>query len=160
MKKWFTLLLFVLTFSIGYSQEKVEEQEEEKGVWEISPSYIYSYAPSLSEGLFKTELHVTYWINEEWGGGLSYTHKYINSSEINDDLAIIGSWNATRFLTVHLGLNYTIPKEEGEGGFFGLYNEAEINIRPVKWFAFGPVVGSVISERTELYAGVHVAFEF
>jgi len=66
MEKWFTLLLFVLTFSNGYSQYIVEEAEVEKGVWEISPSSIYSYAPSLSKGLFKTELHVTYWINEEW----------------------------------------------------------------------------------------------
>lgn len=158
IKESIALLFLVLITTSGYSQESIEEPT--KGVWEFSPSAIYSYAPSESEGVFKTELHITYWANEEWGGGLSYTHKFINSAEINDDIALIGSWNANHFLTFHLGLNYTIPKKGGEGGFFGVYNEAEINIRPVKWFAFGPVVGSVLSERTELYGGIHIAFEF
>lgn len=156
-----TVTLFAILFIgfTGNAQEK--EKEKVKGIWEFSPSLIYSYAPSLSEGLIKTELHLTYWVNEEWGGGLSYTHKFINSAEINDDLALIGSWNANRFLTFHLGLNYTIPKKKAEeGGFFGVYNEAEINFRPTKWFAFGPIIGSVLSKRTEVYGGLHVAFEF
>jgi hypothetical protein len=156
MKRTILCVTMLFPWLSGYAQEK---QEKEKGVWELSPSYIYSYVPSLSEGLFKTELHLTYWINAEWGGGFSYTHKFINSSEINDDLALIGSWNAASFLTFHLGLNYTIPKKR-EDGFFGVYNEAEINFRPKKWYAFGPLIGSVLSKRTELYGGVHVAFEF
>ncbi|MCH5598900.1 hypothetical protein [Niabella ginsengisoli] len=61
---------------------------------------------------------------------------------------------------LNLGLNYTIPKKGGEAGIFGVYNEAEINIRPNKWLSFGPLIGSVISKRTELYTGVHVSFEF
>jgi len=156
------IVLFLIMLSLpltGFSQQE-KNGGLEKGVWEFSPSIIYSYAPSLSEGLLKTEFHVTYWVNEEWGGGLSYTHKFINSAEVNDDLALIGSWNANRFLTLHLGLNYTIPKKEGENGFFGIYNEAEINFRPKKWFSFGSVVGSVLSKRTELYGGLHLAFEF
>lgn len=132
----------------------------ENGVWEISPSFIYSYAAAEQEGLLKTELHLTYWFTHQWGGGLSYTRKYINSEDINDDIALIGSWNATARWKVNLGLNYTIPKKGGEEGLWGLYNELEFNIRPSVWFSYGPVIGSVISKETEVYAGIHVGFEF
>jgi len=74
-----------------------------------------------SKGLFKTEIHFTYWVDKVWGGGIPYTHKFLNRPETNDDIALIGSWNANHFLTLHLGVNYTLPKKEGEkNGFFGL----------------------------------------
>ncbi|MCH5598899.1 hypothetical protein [Niabella ginsengisoli] len=78
----------------GFAQEVEKAEEEgEKGTWEISLSPIYSYVPSLSESLLKSEFHVTYWVNAKWGGGVSYTHKFIDGEEINDDIALIGSWN-------------------------------------------------------------------
>lgn len=148
-------VLFLSSIS-GFAQEK----QEEKGVWELSLSPIFSYVPSLSEGLVKSEFHVTYWFTHKWGGGVSYTHKFIDGTEINDDIALIGSYNVTKYLMINLGLNYTIPKEGGESGIVGFYNEAEINFRPNKWLSFGPLVGSVISKRTELYTGAHISFEF
>lgn len=135
------------------------EQKKEGGSWEFSLSNIYSYAVRENEGLFKTEFHLIYLFTPKWGTGLSYTHKFIRPEGINDDIALIGSWNPTPYLTVNLGPNFTLPDEE-ESGFLGLYNEVEFNFRPKEWLSFGPLVGSVISKNTEIYGGIHVGFEF
>jgi len=40
------------------------------------------------------------------------------------------------------------------------YTEFEINIRATEWFHFGPIVGSIIGNNSEISGGFHLGFEF
>ncbi len=88
------LIILILSFTvitIGNAQtEKQHHSEEEKPVYEIITSGIYSYLFEEEEGSFGTEVHFTYWFNHTWGGGLSYTAKF-EEEETLHDLALLGS---------------------------------------------------------------------
>lgn len=160
-RAFFCLVGVILFPQMGLTQHDEDHhgEEEHGGVYEVIISGIRAFEPETKEGAFGTEVHFTYWFNHTWGTGLSYTLRY--SHEIlKNDLALLGSWNATKWLTLNVGPNFSLPNDEQDHIVPGLYLESEVNIRPTPWFHFGPVLGSVYSEHLELSAGVHIGFEF
>lgn len=160
MKEYLTLILLVLSSLSLYAQheENIEKEEEEKPVIEIITSGIYSSSLKNDENAYGTEIHLTYWHNEEWGGGLSYTAKF-EEKETLHDIALLGSWNVTRWMTLNVGPNFGLSGEERDFEV-SAYVEAEGNIRLSKWFHFGPVSGVILGENSEIILGMHLGFEF
>lgn len=155
----FLNLLLALTIPC-YAQHENDEGHNKKGrgIYELISSGIYSYSPEHKEGVAGAEVHFTYWFNHIWGTGFSYTSKF-EESEVLNEIALLGSWNPVKWMTINVGPNIVLPSEH-EDYSLGLYFESEINIRPNEWFHFGPVVGLVYGNALELNAGMHVGFEF
>ncbi len=131
---------------------------KEKGIYELITSSIFAYSFDSEQGVLGVETHFTYWFDHTWGTGGSYTARF-EEEETLHDLALLGSINPTRWLTLNAGPNFGLPSEHRDLTL-GAYAEAEINIRPSAWFHFGPIIGTVISEHSELSAGIHMGFEF
>ena len=133
-------------------------EEKTTGIYEIITSGIYAYSFEHNEGVVGTEIHFTYWINHKWGAGMSYTAKFEEEETLND-IALIAGVNPTSWLTFNIGVNFALAGDHRAFGL-GAYTEAEFNIRPTKWFHFGPVIGAVIGKETEGTVGIHLGFEF
>jgi len=156
--KLIILILSFTTVTIGHAQTDNEHHStEEKPVYEIITSGIYSYLFEEDEGSFGTEIHFTYWFDHTWGGGISYTAKFEDEETLHD-VALLGSVNPTSWLTVNAGPNFGFSGEERDFEA-SAYIETEINIRPTKWFHFGPVIGTLLGENSELLTGFHLGFE-
>lgn len=162
MKNIFTILPFLLFFSMMLSAQSESEhhdtEKKERGIYEIITSGIYAYSFEHDEGVVGTEVHFTYWFNHKWGGGLSYTTKF-EEGETLQDIALLGSMNPARWVTLNIGPNLALSSDHREFEL-GFYAEAEINIRPTDKFHFGPVLGTVLSKNTEGSIGFHLGFEF
>ncbi len=153
-----TITLFFSSFLYGQHKEHSKNEHKEfDSVLEIITSGIYASSLKESESSYGTEIHLTYWYNEEWGGGLSYTTKF--EEETLHDIAILGSWNVTSWMTLNAGPNFGFPS--GERNFeVSAYAEAEGNIHLSKWFHFGPISGVILGENSEIILGMHLGFEF
>lgn len=162
MKKIFTILplffLFSMVLTAQTESEHHDTEKKEKGIYEIITSGIYAYSFEHEEGVVGTEVHLTYWFNHTWGSGLSYTAKF-EEGETLHDIALLGSMNPTRWITLNIGPNFALSSDHREFEL-GFYAESEFNIRPTDWFHFGPVIGTVVSENTEGTIGFHLGFEF
>lgn len=161
MKKYFVLIVlmfFSLSMYAQHQENIEEEEEEEKPVIEIITSGIYSSSLKDDESAYGTEIHLTYWYTKEWGGGLSYTAKF-EEEETLHDIALLGSWNVTRWMTLNVGPNFSLSGEERDFEVSG-YAEAEGNFRLSEWFHFGPVTGIILGENSEIILGMHLGFEF
>ena len=150
----------LLAISPSYAQHVHEEAHisKEKGIYEIISTGIYAYSFEEEAGSPATEFHFTYWFNHTYGSGLSYTLKY-GEEETLHDLALLGSWNPTRWVTLNIGPNFAFPSDHRSFHLL-LYTEAEINIRLKEWFHIGPVVGSLLGKESEVSGGLHIGFEF
>ncbi|MEH6535925.1 MAG: hypothetical protein V7719_06005 [Psychroserpens sp.] len=162
MKKQLIICLLLFTSSMllySQSEEKhKKESESENPVLEIITSGIYVTSFKNKENTFGTELHLTYWFNHKWGGGLSYTAKFEEEETLND-VALLGSWNPTKWITLNVGPNFGLSGEHRDFEV-SAYTEAEINIRPKEWIHFGPVIGTVLGRNSEFTLGMHLGFEF
>ncbi|MFT5860729.1 MAG: hypothetical protein ACI865_002843 [Flavobacteriaceae bacterium] len=160
LRKQLLFTCFALFATASFSQHENEEasHDKERGIYEIIASAIYSYSPEHKEGVTGAELHFTYWFNHKWGTGLSYTAKFEDAETINE-IALLGSWNPVNWMTVNIGPNIVLPTKH-DGHSLGAYFETEFNIRPTKWFHFGPVLGAVYGHQFEINTGVHIGFEF
>ena len=150
--------------SFAQEGESIEHEETDKNRrrYEIITSGVYAYAFKHKVGEFGTEVHLTYWLSHKWGAGLLYTYKFDEHNRINE-FALLGSMNPTEWMTINVGPNFTFRKPKNHGKLelsIGAYTELEFNIRPTEWFHFGPVLGTVISNDSELIFGLHVGFEF
>lgn len=154
----FYLLLFFLLIlnKISAQREEQHSSKKEHGIYEIIISGIYSF--DHEEGIGGTEVHFTYWFDHTWGAGLSYTAKF-EEAETLQDIALLGSWNPRRWVTLNVGPNFILPSDHREFSV-GAYAEAEINVRPNEWFHFGPVLGGILGRESELVTGFHIGFEF
>ena len=147
----------------GYTQHSPHIEEhpnpsKEHGIYEIISTGIYAYSFAEEAGSPATELHFTYWFTHTYGTGISYTLKF-GEEETLHDLALLGSWNPTRWLTLNMGPNFALPSDHRSFHLL-LYTEAEINIRLTEWFHLGPVLGSLLGEESEISGGMHIGFEF
>lgn len=161
MKKLAAILSLLFFFSIMLQAQTEDEHhhaEKEKGIYEVITSGIYAYSFEHKEGVVGTEVHFTYWFDHTWGAGLSYTAKF-ETEETLHDIALLGSVNPTRWITLNAGLNFALPGEHREF-HLGAYAETEINIRLNEWFHFGPVLGTVLSKESEGTLGFHIGVEF
>ena len=152
------IFIGLATPSIAQHENDESHGKKETGIYEIITSGVYSYSPEHNEGVAGAEMHFTYWFNHKWGGGLAYTGKF-EPSEIQNELALLGSWNPLRWLTLNVGPNIILPTKH-DSYSLGIYSESEINIRPNEWFHFGPVIGVVYGHQLELNSGIHIGFEF
>ncbi|MEM7369728.1 MAG: hypothetical protein AAF587_14080 [Bacteroidota bacterium] len=141
-----------------HAEEGHHAAEKEKGIYEVITSGVYVYSFAHQEAVGGTEVHFTYWFTHTWGSGLSYTAKF-EQGEILQDMALLGSMNPYTWMTLNVGPNFALPTEHREFSL-GFYAETEINIRPVSWFHFGPVLGTVIGTESEGTVGFHLGFEF
>lgn len=112
------------------SDEHSTKSEKEEPVIELIASGIYAYSFEHEEGVLGTEIHLTYWFNHEWGSGLSYTAKYEEEENLHD-IALLGSWNPTHWLTLNVCPNFGLSGDHRDFEV-SAYTEAEINIRPKK----------------------------
>lgn len=151
------LFVFALPFASGQHQEH-HAHKKEKGIYEIITSGIYAYSFAHEEWVPGTEVHFTYWFDHSYGTGLSYTAKF-DQDETLHDIALLASWNPTRWITLNVGPNFSIPSDHRDF-LFSAYTEAEFNIRPTEWFHFGPVLGAILGKESELAGGFHLGFEF
>ena len=159
-KKIFQLLLF---FVVGLNQifaqhEEHHGDEKDRGIYEIITSGIYAYSFEHQEGTGGTEVHFTYWFNHTYGSGLSYTTKFEHDETLHD-IALLGSWNPKRWVTLNVGPNFSLKADHREFSL-SAYAESEINIRPNEWFHFGPILGTILGNESELTSGFHIGFEF
>jgi hypothetical protein len=138
--------------------EHHNKEKKETGIFEIITSGIYAYSFEHEEGLFGTEIHLTYWFTHKWGSGVSYTAKFEDKEALHD-IALLASMNPTKWITLNLGPNFALSTKHRDFEL-GFYTESEINIRLTEWFQFGPVLGAVFSENTEGSLGFHLGFEF
>ncbi|MDW3197077.1 MAG: hypothetical protein R8G66_32160 [Cytophagales bacterium] len=149
-------LLCTTSLSAQSGEHHTSPRENEKGTYEIIMSGIYVF--EQGDDFAGTEFHFTYWINDRWGGGLSYTRKF-EEGESRNGVALLGSWNPSGWMTLNAGPNLTYsPKNQTNE--WGLYAESELNIRLKRWFHFGPVLGTVIGKSYEVSTGFHLGFEF
>ena len=158
--------ILVCFLFLGYSplvlgqEEHHSDHPTEKGIFEIITSGIISYNPSEDEVFLGSETHFMYWWNHTWGGGLSYTARF-HDGHILSDMALLGSVNATDWLTINAGPNFALPDNKVRNHLIlGLYAETEFNYRVSDHFHFGILTGTVISEETEFTTGIHLGFEF
>ena len=141
-----------------HHEENSHESHKEGGIHEIITSVIGAYSFAHEEWTPGTEVHYTYWFGHTFGGGFSYTAKY-ESVETLSDIALLGSWNATRWLTLNIGPNFALKSEQRDFALL-LYAEGEINVRVTEWFHFGPIFGTLLGEESEGSVGFHIGFEF
>ncbi|MEO0898949.1 MAG: hypothetical protein AAFY71_21235 [Bacteroidota bacterium] len=163
MRPLIILSLFLGSWQISLSQHLNEQHSSphhavEHGIWEIITTGLYAFPFSEEEGLGGGEAHLTYWFDHNWGTGLSYTIKSENGEAVQD-LALLGSWNPKRWLTLNIGPSFGFANEHRDFTLTG-YFEAEINVRVSESFHFGPVFGSLIGRHSEVSAGFHLGFEF
>ncbi len=162
MKNYLTTLIVLFIFSIGLNAQSEKEHENESKkegfIIELITSGIYAYSLEEEEGVGGIEIHLTNWFNHTWGAGLSYTAKF-EEDETLHDIALLGSCVPVRWLTLNVGPNFGLS---GEHRAFALsaYAETEINIRPTDWFHFGPIIGAIIGNSSEISGGFHLGFEF
>lgn len=161
MKRTFCLSI-ILSFGalVLHAQEASESTEEdiEESKYEIITSGIYAYNLEEEIGIPCLELHFTYWFNRKWGAGATYIAKF-DEEELLSDIALLGSWNPSRLMTVNAGPNFGL-KGESRDFELSLYVEGELNIRPAEWFLFGPNLGFLLGQSPEIATGVHVGVEF
>jgi hypothetical protein len=154
-------LLITLLLAFQITALQAQEHDEEKthnGIYELIGSMIYSYSMGHEKANFGNEFHFTYWWNHTWGAGISYTRLYDDHK--TNSIALLGSVNPKKWMTLNIGPNLSFSKNYEEFHHeIGGYLEVEFNIRPVRWFHVGPVIGGVVSENSELYGGVHLGFE-
>ena len=156
---WGISLLFICFGSTLWAQEHEHEHESESAL-ELITSGLVSFSPSEDETNYGTEIHLTYWFNPKWGGGLSYSAKFDDDKAFSD-IALLGSYNPARWLTINTGPNFALPNgEKREKLKLGLYAETEFNWRISETFHCGIFTGTVLSEEVELSAGIHLGFEF
>ena len=165
-KKIFFLTLFIsATSSLLFSQEKpMGEHPDAKhaqnaAVYEIITSAVYAFNTKTEAGSYGTEIHFTYWINHVWGTGLSYTVLFEEENEKIHQLAILGSYNPTEWLTINAGPNFRLPNKDYDLKI-SAYLETEFNYRLRDWVHFGPLLGATVGEETELSLGFQIGFEF
>ena len=148
-----------ISFNFLHAQHESEEHEgTEKGIYEVIATTIYAYSPEHESGTWGNEFHFTYWFDHTYGTGASYTLKY-EEDETLHDIALLGSWNPTRWITLNLGPNFALPGEHRDFSVL-LYAEAEINVRLKEWFHIGPVLGTLLGNSSEISGGFHIGFEF
>lgn len=141
-------------------QEIHHEGHESEGVIELITSGIISYTPSEGETLFGSEAHLTYWWNHTWGAGFSYSARFYETHPLSD-IAVLGSLNATQWLTINVGPNFALPSEDVRDHLrLGFYAETEFNYRVSEFFHFGLLTGTVINNETEFTTGIQLGFEF
>ena len=156
-------MIVVIGFPIGLSAQHQESNlhhppKKTRGIYEIITSRIYAYSFEHEEGVAATEIHFTYWFDHTWGGGLSYTAKF-EEDEVLNDLALIGSMNPAKWMTINVGPSFALPSDHRDF-HLGAYAETEINIRLRQWFHFGPILGAVLGKESEGNIGFHLGFEF
>jgi len=139
MRNLFLILLFVTApVSLLFSQVAHSQQNDSTGhtgrtaVYEIITSGIYTYNSETKHGAYGSEFHFTYWINHVWGAGLGYTIIYGEGKEYTHQIAILGSYNPTSWLTINTGPNFILPSAHHDLLVSG-YLETEFNYRPQKW---------------------------
>jgi len=151
----FILSFFIINLAQAQSEEGIEASDSK---FEIIVSGIYAYSPSEEEGIEDLEFHFTYWFNESYGTGLSYSIKFAEEETLHD-IAPLFSIAPKPWFTFNVGPSFAIPTEERDFAV-SAYLETEINIRPIENFHFGPVFGTILGKHTEVSAGFHVGFEF
>ncbi len=152
-----SILSLLLLLPILCAAQELEQSEKEKKGIEFIMSGVGIYETESEEFVFGAEFHLTKWFGETWGMGASYSLKF--SEKLNQDIAVLASWNAASWLTLNFGPNFAIPKGEREFEV-GAYLESEFNLRPHKRVNLGPVLGGVIGKSSEVSFGLHVGFEF
>ena len=152
--------IFFFSAFILRAQEAAERESSESGesTYEIIVSGIYAYNLEEEKGLPGAELHFTYWFNRHWGAGATYIAKF-EEEEVLSDIALLGSWNPSRLFTINAGPNFGFKAEKRDFEV-SLYVEGELNIRPAEWFLFGPNLGFLAGNSSEIATGIHVGFEF
>jgi len=162
MKYHLTTLILFFTLLMGLnaqSEENDENESKKEGpIIELITSGIYAYSLEEEEGVNGIEIHLTNWFNHTWGSGLSFTSKF-EEDETLHDIALLGSWVPVSWLTLNAGPNFGLAGERREFEV-SAYTEFEINIRATEWFHFGPIVGSIIGNNSEISGGFHLGFEF
>ncbi len=157
-KKFLVYILFACFFAYQtlYAQKNIKPHESSI---EFIPSGIISYVPSGKEFLYGGEIHITRWFVEKWALGVSYSMKF-KEHKVLSDIALLGSFDPVRFLSINAGPNFALPKKKlREKLLVGLYAEAEFNLRITEFFHFGILLGTVLSKETEISTGVHLGFE-
>lgn len=145
--------------AMGQSYAQTTTADNESAL-ELIVSGITSFSPSEDKTMVGSEVHLTYWVTPKWGGGLSYSGKFEDSAVLSD-MALLGSWNPTRWLTVNTGPNFAFPHGEVREKFrLELYMETEFNWRVSEKFHWGVFTGTVVSGEVEIAAGIHLGFEF
>lgn len=153
--------LLVSTELIAQHEQKHENAKHKtEGIIEIITSGVVSYSPKIAHTLYGTEIHFTYWFNHTWGGGFSYSGKIL-SGDVLSDVALLASYNPTKWLTINTGPNIAFADGHLRHKHqLGYYAETEFNYRVSKWFHFGLLAGTVLSKNTELTTGIQLGFEF
>ncbi|MBO6516514.1 MAG: hypothetical protein JJ975_08180 [Bacteroidia bacterium] len=127
-------------------------------VIEMISAWLYVFPQNGEDGLPGTEVHCTYWANSVWGYGVSYGAKKQHEGFLHE-IAVLGSWNPTQWLTLNAGPSFVFPTDQRSGHIVS-YVETELNYRPNHWFHLGPVVGFTQGKHTEVFSGIHFGFEF
>ncbi len=156
----YLLCTFFLFPWISFSQNEMDTSMEDKETtsWEFVLTTNYAYAFSEQNGSFVLEGNITYWLTEHFGLGASYAAKF-EEDELFSDIPVLMSIKATEKVTVNLGPNFGLPNDERDFEL-GAYVEAEFNFELKESIHFGPVVGAVIAESTDMNFGIHFGFEF
>lgn len=162
---FFALLFGLITALPAVCQEHHDNAPEPSnhtkrtGVYEIIVSGINAYGLNSKHNTYGSELHFTYWVDHVWGFGLGYTVKFEDEEPNINELALLGSWNPTTWLTLNAGPSFTLPRDHHDLEV-SAYLEAEFNYRLTSYFHFGPVIGTLKGKETELLGGFQLGFEF
>jgi len=161
-----TLISLLCPGLFGQTLHESAIEEGENARWEIVLSGLTFFEkeegiPDEYTRTFGTELHITYWLSHRWALGGSYTLKSTGENMYGSELAIIGSFKPQKWLTINAGPDFALPDSspESELELFA-YLEAEFNFFIKENFHLGPVVGGLVANKTEVFAGLHLGFEF
>ncbi len=157
------LAIGLISSNYALSQARQEHTSEthtrkEHGIYEVITSAICVLPLDGHERWGGTEVHLTYWFDHIYGSGFSYTAKF-EEKEVAHEIALLFSWNAKKWITFNLGPNFAVPNSHRDFAL-SAYAETEINVRPREWFHYGPILGTILGEKSELTAGFHLGFEF
>ncbi len=154
MRKSIGIFIAFSLFIISFAQESDFEPKIE-----LVPSFLASYSFEEEETIFAAEIYTAYWFQEKWGAGISNTAKFKEDIMLWD-MAFLGSYKAAEWLCINSGINVGFPHDGVRDGLEpGFYFETEFNWQVKENFHFGLVLGTVVSENTEITGGLHLGFE-
>ncbi len=154
----FSWLLFFSFFSAAQTEYEINEEQQSESSLEFVITSNYAYTFSTQSGIFVTEGNITYWLTETFGVGASFVMKFEEENTFND-LPLLMSIKPNNWITINLGPNLELPKEERAFGF-GAYMEAEFNFELAPKIHTGPIIGTVLGSAFESNFGIHFGFEF